>query len=85
MFLENVETVKWSASVFKQQMFMDHARGQAYALRALNMYYLLRNHGGWVGDQLMGVPIINYVEGPDTDFNQPRATFQNALSRSMLT
>ena len=46
VFLENVETVKWSASPFKQQMFMDHARGQAYALRALNMYYLIRNHGG---------------------------------------
>ena len=81
VFIENVETVKWSASAFKQQMFMDHARGQAYALRALNMYYLLRNHGGWVGDKLFGVPIINYVEGPGTDFNQPRATFQACVEQ----
>ena len=81
VFLENVETVKWSASVFKQQMFMDHARGQAYALRALNMYYLLRNHGGWVGDELYGVPVINYVEGPGTDFNQSRATFQACVDQ----
>lgn len=81
VFLSKVEDVKWSASPLKQQMFMDHERGQAYALRALNMYYLIRNHGGWVGDQLLGVPIINYVEGPDTDFNQPRATFQACVEQ----
>lgn len=81
VFLANVETVTWSASPFKQQMFMDHARGQAYALRALNMYYLLRNHGGWVGDQLLGVPVINYVEGPDTDFNKSRDTFQACVEQ----
>ncbi len=81
VFLSKVEDVKWSASPLKQQMFMDHERGQAYALRALNMYYLIRNHGGWVGDQLLGVPIINYVEGPGTDFNQPRATFQACVEQ----
>ena len=81
VFLANVETVKWSAVPHKQQMFMDHARGQAYALRALNMYYLLRNHGGWVGDQLLGVPIIDYVEGPDTDFNKSRDSFQACVEQ----
>jgi len=81
VFLENVETVKWSAVPHKQQMFMDHARGQAYALRALNMYYLLRNHGGWVGDQLLGVPVINYVEGPGTDFNKSRDSFQACVEQ----
>ncbi len=81
LFLENVESVKWSAVPHKQQMFMDMARGEAYALRALNMYYLLRNHGGWVGDQLLGVPIITYVEGPGTDFNKPRDTFQACVEQ----
>ena len=81
LFLENVETVTWSAVPHKQQMFMDHARGQAYGLRALNMYYLLRNHGGWVGDQLLGVPIIDYVEGPGTDFNKSRDSFQACVEQ----
>ena len=81
LFLENVETVKWSSVPQKQQMFKDHVTGEAYALRALNMYFLLRNHGGWVGDQLLGVPVINYVEGPDTDFNQARASYQACVEQ----
>ena len=81
LFLENVETVTWSAVASKQQMFKDHVSAEAYALRALNMYYLLRNHGGWVGDQLLGVPVITYVEGADTDFNKARDSFQACVEQ----
>jgi len=81
IFLENVENVKWSAVPHKQQMFKDHVSGEAYALRALNMYYLIRNHGGWVGDQLLGVPVITYTEGPGTDFNKARDTFQACVEQ----
>ena len=81
LFLENVETVTWSAVAHKQQMFKDHVSAEAYALRALNMYYLLRNHGGWVGDQLLGVPVITYVEGADTDFNKARDSFQACVEQ----
>ena len=81
IFLENVESVKWSAVPHKQQMFKDHVSGEAYALRALNMYYLIRNHGGWVGDQLLGVPVITYTEGPGTDFNKARDTFQACVEQ----
>ena len=81
IFLENVEKVKWSAVPHKQQMFKDHVSGEAYALRALNMYYLIRNHGGWVGDQLLGVPVITYTEGPGTDFNKARDTFQACVEQ----
>ena len=35
----------------------DRRKGEAYALRALNLYYLLMNHGGWTADgKLLGVP-----------------------------
>lgn len=81
IFLENVDNVKWSSAPQKQQMFKDHACGEAYALRALNMYYLLRNHGGWANGQLLGVPIITYTEGPGTDFNKPRDTFQACVEQ----
>mgnify|MGYP006385893627 FL=1 len=81
IFLENVESVTWSAVPHKQQMFKDHVSGEAYALRALNMYYLLRNHGGWVDGQLLGVPIITYTEGPGTDFNKARDTFQACVEQ----
>ena len=46
------------------------------------MYYLLRNHAGWAENgELLGVPIILEPEGFDSDFNQPRATFQACVEQ----
>ena len=82
LFLKNVETVSWSKDPFRQAMFIDKLRGEALGLRALNMYYLLRNHGGWTsGGQLLGVPIILEPEGVESDFNQPRASFQACVEQ----
>lgn len=82
LFLKYVETVEWSKEPGRQAMFVDKLRGEAYALRALNMYYLLRNHAGWTSDgQLLGVPIILEPEGVGSDFNQPRATFQACVDQ----
>lgn len=82
LFLENHDKVTWSKKEHMQVMFQDHVRGEALALRALNMYYLLRNHGGWAVDgQLLGVPLILEPEGAGSDFNQPRATFQACVDQ----
>ena len=82
LFLKHVENVPWSKDPKRQAMFVDKLRGEALALRALNMYYLLRNHSGWTADgQLLGVPIILEPEGVESDFNQPRATFQACVEQ----
>lgn len=82
LFLKHVEDVSWSKDPKRQAMFVDKLRGEALALRALNMYYLLRNHAGWTSDgQLLGVPIILEPEGVESDFNQPRATFQACIDQ----
>lgn len=82
LFLKNYQNVQWSSKPHIQAMYQDHVRGEALALRALNMYYLLRNHGGWTASgQLMGVPIILQPEGADSDFNQPRASFQACIEQ----
>ena len=82
LFLKHVENVPWSKEPERQAMFVDKLRGEALALRALNMYYLLRNHGGWTADgQLLGIPIILEPEGVESDFNQPRATFQACVEQ----
>lgn len=82
LFLKHVDDVPWSDNPKRQAMFVDKLRGEALALRALNMYYLLRNHGGWTADgQLLGVPIILEPEGVGSDFNQPRATFQDCVDQ----
>lgn len=57
IFLQEVDKVDWAKDKGAQQMFCESRKGEAYALRALNMYYLLMNHGGWTEDgQLLGVP-----------------------------
>ena len=82
IFLQNAHSVQWSSDPKRQAMFVDKLRGEALALRALNMYYLLRNHGGWTSDgRLLGVPILLEPEGFDSDFNQPRATFQECVNQ----
>ncbi len=82
LFLKNVDKVTWAKDANRQAMFVDKLRGEAYALRALNMYYLLRNHAGWTANgELLGVPIILEPEGFDSDFNQPRATFQACVEQ----
>ncbi|MBR2063561.1 MAG: RagB/SusD family nutrient uptake outer membrane protein [Bacteroidales bacterium] len=82
LFIKNAANVPWSDTDYKQAMFVDKLLGEAYALRALNMYYLLRNHAGWTsGGELLGVPIILEPEGAGSDFNQPRATFKACVEQ----
>ena len=82
VFLENFEKVEWSDKPYIQKMYQDHLRGQALALRALNMYYLLRNHAGWTEDgQLLGVPVLTASENMNSDFNVPRDTFQKCIEQ----
>ena len=80
--IKNIDVVKWSSNELRNVMFKDHILGEAYALRALNMYYLLRNHGGYTSSgELLGVPIVNEPEGPGTDFNRPRDTYEACVKQ----
>jgi hypothetical protein len=84
LFLENIDKVKWDyTSEALNQMHMDLYRGQAYALRGLHMFYLLRAHCGMAGGQLMGVPIHLTSEDKNSDFNQPRNTFKDCIDQIM--
>ena len=84
LFLENIDQVRWDyTSEALNQMHQDLYRGQAYALRALHMFYLLRAHCGMVDGQLMGVPIHLTSEGQDSEFNQPRNTFKECVDQIM--
>lgn len=73
IFLEHVDDVKFALSdEVRNQMFADHAKGEAYGMRALNYYHLLRAHTGPVGGKLLGVPIHEASEDGASDFNQAR-------------
>jgi hypothetical protein len=82
LFLANADQVAWANDETIRMLFNDRLKGEAYGLRALQMYHLLLAHGGWTPDgQLLGVPIINEPETPTSDFNKPRNTFQQCVDQ----
>jgi len=82
LFIENTDGVVWSKTDNVSQMFNDRLKGEAYGLRALQMFYLLKAHGGWTADgRLLGVPIVTKSETGSSDFNQPRNTFQECVDQ----
>lgn len=82
-FLEHSNKVKWANDSSANKLLNFRMRGEAFGLRALHMYNLLRNHAGVTPDgQLMGVPIITEFQEPTSaDFNQPRATFDACVKQ----
>ncbi len=84
LFLENCDKVLWDyTSESLNEMHRDLYKGQAYALRGLHFFYLLRAHAGMAGGQLMGVPIHLSSEDFSSDFNQPRNTFKECIDQIM--
>lgn len=82
LFLANADQVAWANDETIRRLFNDRLKGEAYGLRALQMYHLLLAHGGWTPEgQLLGVPIVNEPETPASDFNKPRNTFQECVDQ----
>ena len=79
-FLSIVNDVTWAADEGVQQIYVDRMTGDALAMRAINNFYLLRAHGGWTADgELLGFPILTEPETAESDFNIPRATYQECV------
>lgn len=82
LFLENTDEVVWSKNEVINTMYNDRLKGEAYGLRAVQMYYLLLVHGGKSqGGELLGVPIVTESESSSSDFNLPRNTFQECVDQ----
>lgn len=82
IMLEESDKVKWDSEEHIREMFNDRTKGEAYALRGLFMYYLLRAHAGYTLDgQLMGVPILLNSVGPDDNYNFQRETFDKCMEQ----
>lgn len=82
LFLENIDGVVMANDLEASDLFIMRMKGEAYGLRAVFLYYLLRNHAGFTDDgQLMGVPIFTEFQEASYDFNQPRATFEDCIQQ----
>lgn len=82
LFLAEADKVLWDSQDPKlNTMFNDRQKGEAYALRAYLMMYMLQAHSGKVGGVMYGFPIVLEPETPASNFNQPRATFDACLKQ----
>ena len=86
IMVANADKVAWSTDEGLQRLFSDLFKGDAYGMRALQMFYLLRAHAGMVDgvNEMMGVPIIREFQEAGADFNQPRATFRACIDSIMV-
>lgn len=82
MFLENASGVKWSDDAELNTLFAQRLTGEAYGLRGMFYFYLLRAHGGiGANGELLGVPILTEFQTIESNFNQPRASFQACIEQ----
>jgi len=87
LFLANMDSVKWAADTTQNyaanKLFNMRLKGEAYGMRALFMYYLVRNHSGYTSDgQLMGVPILTRPLDVNTnEYNIPRSSFADCIKQ----
>src|SRR5690606_11800493 len=82
LFSENVDKVKWAEDEEAAQLLNRRVKGEACGLRALFLYYSVRNHAGFTADgKLLGVPIFTDFQTKDSDFNQTRATFVDCIAQ----
>lgn len=81
-FIEVSPKVQWAADPVASQLYDMRLRGDAYGMRALYMYHLLRNHAGWSDNgELLGIPILTESESVSSNFNLPRNTFKECLAQ----
>ncbi len=82
IFIANVDKVQWANDLEARKLFARRLKGEAYGMRAIHLYYLLRNHAGFTEDgELLGVPIITEYQDPKANFNLPRATFEACVKQ----
>ena len=82
LFLENVDQVKWAQDPEKAQLLALRTKGEAYGLRGMYYYYLLRAHAGYSeSGELLGVPCITEYLTVNSQLNLPRASFQACVEQ----
>ena len=84
LFLSNMEGQQYVKNETVNKLLTQRLTGEAYALRAIHMYYLLRAHAGKTSDgQLMGVQLFDGFADINSNFNLPRSTFADCVKSAL--
>ena len=83
-FLSKIDEVEWSSDPERSKMLSVRMRGEAYGLRAILHYQLLKAHAGYdAAGQLLGIPYLESYLGANDDMNAAmvRPSFKDCVDK----
>ena len=84
LFLQNMEGQRYVKNDDVNALLQRRYEGEAYALRGIHLYYLLRTYAGKSSDgQLAGVQILNEFLNTNGNFDIPRSTFAACVKAAL--
>ena len=84
-FLQHVDNVKFMRDSTQNKLRQIRMRGEAYGLRAIFQYYLLRSHAGYTTDgKLLGTILSRQFLGTNDNLNLPRLDFQENVDSILV-
>lgn len=76
-FLAKVDKVNWARDESRARFLATRMKGEAYGLRAILHYQLLRAHAGYsIDGDLLGIPYLTRYLSANDDLNLPRLSFK---------
>ena len=83
LFLQIREGQRYVKNETTNALLTRRLLGEAYALRGIHLYYLLRNHAGFVGNDLLGVQLFDEALDINSNFNVSRSTFAECVNKAL--
>lgn len=84
LFLQTKEGMQYVKNEAVNKLMTIRLEGEAYALRAIHTFFLLRAHAGKIdGDQLFGVQLFDEFLETNGNFNIPRSSFQDCVNNAI--
>lgn len=84
-FLQHVDNVVFMRDSTQNKLRQIRMRGEAYGLRAIFQYYLLRSHAGYTTDgKLLGTILSRQFLGTNDNLNLPRLDFQENVDSILV-
>ncbi len=83
LFMQTREGQRYVKNETTNALLTRRLLGEAYGLRGIHLYFLLRNHAGFVGNDLLGVQLFDGVLDINSNFNISRATFAECVNKAL--
>ena len=83
LFLQTKDGQRYVKNETTNALLSRRLLGEAYGLRGIHLYYLLRNHAGLAGNQLTGVQLFNEALDINSDFNISRTAFADCVAKAL--